>query len=175
MVNSEWERQRSAFNHGWLKNRLVACLLRCKRVADGMVQDDLAQDDLRELLCSWEVVRPSALQVLLEHEYRVHNAISPSSRDISALGESTCRYLLEVDRLRWLHLTNAEKAGKEALNALEDADEEIRRSRTLLQGSGTMPDTVMLRNLEERARRLGALFSSLTLSHDTILAADEIA
>lgn len=173
MMNGEWERQRSAFNHGWLGNRLVACLLRCKRVASGLVQDDNAQSDLFDLLMGWEAVRRSAVQVLLEMELRVHNALDPLSSDSSALGEPTCRYLLEVDRLRWLQLTNAEKLGKDASKALEDIDNVIGRARTRLQDSGTMPDAEMLRGLEERARRLGGLFSSLTLCQDSILSADE--
>jgi|JI9StandDraft_2_1071091.scaffolds.fasta_scaffold371791_1 hypothetical protein len=173
MMNHDWERQRSIFNHGWLKNRLVACLLRCKRVASGLVQDDNAKSDLFDLLIGWEAVRPSAVQVLLEMESRVHNSLDPLSSDSLALGEPTCRYLLEVDRLRWLQLTNAEKLGKDASKALEDIDDVTRRTRTRLQDSGTMPDAEMLRDLEERARRLGGLFSSLTLCQDSILSADE--
>lgn len=172
-MNGEWERQRSAFNHGWLKNRLVTCLLRCKRVASGLVQDDIAQDDLLELLNGWELARLGAVQVLSEMESRVHHAVVPSSNDSLALGESTCRYLLEVDRLRWLQLTNAEMLGEEALRALGDIDDEIMRTRLWLQDSGTMPDSELLRNLEERARRLGALFSSLTLCQDSIITSDE--
>ncbi|WP_300434397.1 hypothetical protein [Zoogloea sp.] len=126
-----------------------------------------------DLLIGWEAVRPSAVEVLLVMESRAHNALDPLSSDSLTLGEVTCRYLLEVDRLRWIQLTNAEKLVNDASNALDEFDNAIRRTCTRLQGSGTMPDAELLGNLEERARRLGSLFSSLTLCHDSILATDE--
>jgi|GEM_PF-4473667 len=173
MMKNEWERQRSAFNHGWLKNQLITCVLRCKRVADEVVEDDMARVDLFELVNKWESFHQLATQVLEEIEFRLSGPVSPATKDALIFGEMPCRYLLEVERLRWRQLSNAQARVCEAEDCLCIFDAEIRRTRTHLQSCTTFPDPELLSQLEACARSLGAQFSSLTLCRDTILATDD--
>jgi len=173
MRKGDWDRQRSEFNHGWLKNRFVTCVLRCKRVAEGVVEDDMACEDLYELVSGWDSLRRSATQILSEMESRIAAPVLPSSEDVLILGESTCRYLLEVERQRWLQLSNACSRVREAEESLKAFDDEVRRIRPHIDGSEAFPAAGTLSQLEERARRLGVEYSSLSLCEDTVLAADE--
>jgi hypothetical protein len=173
MMSAEWEQQRSAFNHGWLKNRLVVCLLRCKRAASGAVQDDMARADLRQLVDGWEAVRQTGAMILEEIDRRLSAEITPTREDMAAFGRDVAHYLLEIERRRWVTLRKPLARSAEAVMSLSALNDVMVVVRRLLLEREVLPAMSHLSKLESQARKLAADFSALTVCRDIILYAND--
>lgn len=93
MNTVEWKKERSDFNHGWLKNRLLITLSRAQKVLDGKVKDELIWEDLTIILSEWPTQRMKVERVLNTYL----NALSPKS-----FIENSSLLRCEAEIMEWL-------------------------------------------------------------------------
>lgn len=169
MRNQDWQRARSEFNHGWLKNRLLVGLLKCMRVAEGQVEDREVVRTLAMLLNQWPEMRSEAARLLRMVEERIVAPMDPQTSDAAVLSADDCRFLLEVERQLWLVREQAPSRLAEARQLLEAINQDLTKlNEAALDGELKS----QLSNLEacvKAARGLGEQFSKLTVPRDCIL------
>lgn len=166
---TEWEQERSNFNHAWLKNRLVVGLMKCLRVLSGHVEDREAWQSLSSVTRDWKTMSGRVNLLLDFAERRTSLPIEPERIDAEVLGIEPSAYLLEVERRVWLHRNKAVESialARSALGALDSALADIGQ----FLGAGYAPSRDSIEACLSAARELGDAFSKLTVPRDRILA-----
>ena len=169
MMSQEWQRARSEFNHGWLKNRLLVGLLKFMRVAEGQVEDHEAATTLNTLLAQWSEMRSEASRLLQMVEERITIPIEPKVNDATILSEDGCRFLLEVERQVWLTREQVPNRLAETRQHLEAIDLNLARLNTALLDGELESHLSSLADCVKAVRGLGEQFSKLTVPRDYIL------
>lgn len=168
MMHAEWEQSRSAFNHGWLKNRLIVGLMKCVRVARGQVEDQDSWRNLSGLVADWDQMREIAALLIGFLRDRVSNPIPPDRNDVLLFGREASAFLLEIERRRWLACTHAAEKLPVIEEALASLDQQIQQL-----GASPLPiSSESRRRIEDclvAARRLGENFSGIAVPRDFIL------
>lgn len=166
---TEWEQERSNFNHAWLKNRLVVGLLKCLRVLSGHVEDRDAWQSLSSVTRDWKAMSGRVYLLLDFAVRRTSFPIEPERFDAEVLGLDPCAYLLEVERSLWLSRNKPVERIANARFALGALDSALADTGRFL-GSGDAPSSDCIEACLSAARELGDALSKLTVPRDRILA-----
>jgi len=116
---AEWNRARSDFNHGWLKNRLIVALFRAERILSGAVVDEGGLCNLEVLLEEWPERSRDASELINSYS-RIPNLVHGEHGDDEVI------FLQAVALERWRQIEKPEEKVKGSTEALGDLDEEIR-------------------------------------------------
>jgi len=144
----EWNRARSDFNHGWLKNRLIVTLYRAQRILSGAVLDDTGLDVLKNLLAEWPERFREAVELIRHHA-------SYSSMSAQVESDAEADYAAVVSFIRRQEEEKPEIKGRLATETLDVLDKEIHAAKEL--------STANIQRLIDKARRLADAISSLSL------------
>jgi hypothetical protein len=168
MMSTDWQRKRSDFNHGWLKNRLLVALLKFMRVASGQVEDRDAEDALARLIAEWRGMRGTVCSLLDFIEQRTTKPMQPCLQDVRIFGDDAAEYLLEVERQTWLCRSGATHTTIKARSEVETLD---RTMDALSQALSARVCSLqhLLENCLHAGRRLAERFSQLSVPRDFIL------
>ncbi len=169
MMSRDWQRSRSDFNHGWLKNRLLVGLLKCVRVASGQVEDQQTWQARSVLIREWREMRKIATSLLEAIEERIAAPATPQPGDSEALGVQPCYYMLEVERQLWLARNSSANRLAEARRHLAALDRKLSELDALTSTNLQAPEACLLNECVNAARGLGEQFSKLTVPRDCIL------
>ena len=154
-----WEQNRSRFNHDWLKNQLIAVVLKYKQVRVGLVDNANAKSDLVERLQQWPEYRRIAQSVITQVEIAL-DAQSPSSsgpikNDVAAyIGLAN-----EIERQRWILGNNPQQAVDAARKAILCMDYAVFSTLS----SSSFSNAEELQPLLDEAIKLSQTFTQLTL------------
>lgn len=148
MNATEWNRARSDFNHGWLKNRLIVSLFRASRILSGAVTDESGLDVLKSLLTQWPERKVEADDLI--DSYLSYENTAPLSKS-----EECIQYLHTVALQRWQETEHPVQKASAAGDALKELDEEIQAI------TGLSPDAV--ERLHAKAQKLAKALSDLSI------------
>lgn len=168
MRSQEWQRKRSDFNHGWLKNRLIVGLIKCLRVVEGRVGDQNMLQAMSDLLDEWPRMRSRIEEVLAFAESFLSAPIPTDASDVAWLGEENCAFLLEVERQIWLgrdHVDRQLLASRMAVVELNDALCELHQPISV----GIAPTKAQVEGCLTAARELATHISRLSVPRDQVL------
>jgi hypothetical protein len=165
-MHNPWEHSRSLFNHGWLKNQLVAVLLKCRQVQMGVVFSDSARQDLNARLSQWSDARKAADAVVAEVEAALERDFRNDEID-APVDTRVVRLANEVERVRWIDAEDPSRAAAAARAAIDELDSKIIRALQVMapaaESASIGIDDETLGGLINAAQRLSEAFSQLTL------------
>lgn len=168
MMSADWQRARSDFNHGWLRNRLLVTLLKCMRIVSGQVEDGDAGGALGRLIAEWNVMHGKARSLLDHMNLRITAPMEPTAADVAICGDNLASFLLEVERQRWLSHTSARERVEDALREIAELDRTLGALAPCLEEPlGTLTD--LLDDSMHAARKVAERFSQLTIPRDFII------
>ena len=151
MNSEEWNRVRSNFNHGWLKNRFIVALHRASRVLSGAVEDHSGLESLRSLLAEWPE-RSREVWLLLQ-QYG-----SSSTTDTRIIASDAEQYVRAVAQSSWEATENPSVKQARAEAALREMDVTVEHTREL--------STSAIDTLRGNAQRLATTLSVLSVFVD---------
>jgi hypothetical protein len=151
MTTAEWNRARSDFNHGWLKNRLIVALHKASRILSGAVEDDTGLRSLRSLLAEWPEHSEAVRRLIERYSHGMGTPITTVAGDADD-------FVRAVAQSRWNATEDPGVKMKEAKSALREMDALVEYTTDLT------PESVAA--LHDNAQRLATALSSLSVFSD---------
>jgi len=155
VIQTDWQRRRTAFNHDWLKNVYVPALEKWLNLLDDEIEDKVfEQAFVAGVLPAWGRHQEEAQALVGDFE----NALSPRRLfdlpPLARCGAGTKSWLGDVMHGLWHHRSHV----RDLLRAAEEASDKVESSYRYLQqeleGSATTKSAEALRPLKPQFESL---------------------
>lgn len=118
-----WQKQRSRFNHDWLKNQFLPALARWLNLLEGHIEDsDFEESFIPSFLSQWESQRVEAERLANRFAEEMSPACLLEQPPLLRLSEPDTVWLKSFVHNLWLHRYAVRGQVNEALVAIRDAD-----------------------------------------------------
>lgn len=120
---SAWQKQRSRFNHDWLKNQFLPALARWLNLLDDLIEDpEFERSFIPTFLAQWESQRAEAQRLANRFEEEMSPACLLDQPPLARFGEQDKAWLKSLVHNLWLQRYAVSAQVDEALAAIRDAD-----------------------------------------------------
>ena len=120
---SAWQKQRSRFNHDWLKNQFLAALARWLNLLDDLIEDpEFERTFVPTILSQWELQRVEAQSLASRFEQEMSPACLLDQPPLARFGEQDKAWLKRLVHNLWLQRYAVLAQVNATLATIRDAD-----------------------------------------------------
>lgn len=120
---SAWQKQRSRFNHDWLKNQFLPALARWLNLLDDLIEDpEFERSFVPTVLPQWESQRVEAQRLANRFEEEMSPACLLDQPPLARFGEHDRAWLKRLVHNLWLQRYAVPAQVNHALAVIRDAD-----------------------------------------------------
>jgi len=131
---SQWQKDRSAFNHDWLKNQYMPALAKYLNLLDDQLEDlEFERSFILETLPEWEAHRAEALALARSFESEMSPQRLFDAPPLARCDEATKQWLGEFIHTLWLKRYPVRQWISGAVTATEHADTAYQKLHAMLR------------------------------------------